>query len=128
MRLNRFLFDPSKRGLRKVLKEWEALVLRYAWEHEGEFIESWPIWTHVNEVLSGSGRSISRASIIFFLDDMSELGVLSREVVVGKGGTRDKYRALMDERGYRKFIVTTILKSSFRDFPEATRQVVKELA
>ena len=59
---------------------------------------------------------------------MSELGVLSREVVVGKGGTRNKYRALMDERWYRKFIVTTILKSSFRDFPEATRQVVKELA
>ena len=73
MRLNRFLFDPSKRGLRKVLQEWEEPVLRYAWKHEGEIIESWLIWTHVNEVLSDSGRSISTASITFFARARNEL-------------------------------------------------------
>ena len=44
------------------------------------------MWRHVNKVLSEKGESRSRASIIFFLDDMVEEGVLDYEVTTGMEG------------------------------------------
>jgi len=77
--------DPSKVGLRKTLREYEELALRYVWEKEEEGATSAPTWRTVNERL-GEGKTISRASIINFLNRMVDQNVLSWRDTTGKGG------------------------------------------
>ena len=71
-----FKFDPSKHGLRKTLKEYEEVGLRHVWSMGEEGVGSGKTWVAVNEAL-GPDKSISRASVIFFLNRMVDQGVLS---------------------------------------------------
>ena len=43
----------------------------------------------------------------------------------GKGGHHKIYYPLMDEMGYVKYILGTMVESMMRDFPEATREVLE---
>jgi len=60
----------------------------------------------VNEELS-EGKSISRASIIFYLNRI--------------------YITKLDESGYKKYIVRTLLESVVKDYPKETKEVIKSL-
>ena len=121
-----FKFDPSKAGLRKTLREYEELALRYVWETGDEGAGSGLTWRAVNERLE-EGKTISRASIIFFLNRMLDQGVLGFRDATGKGGHHKIYITKLDESGYEKYIVRTLLESVARDFPEATDEVLKSL-
>ncbi len=59
-----FKFDHSKHGLRKTLKEYEEIGLRYVWARGEEGEGSGKTWKAVTEAL-GPDKSISRASVIF---------------------------------------------------------------
>ena len=83
-------------------------------------------WEAVNDVLSPD-RSMSRASVIFFLNRMVDQGVLDYRSATGKGGHHRIYYPIMDERGYKKHLLKTIVKSMMRDFPEETEEALKEL-
>ncbi len=119
-----FKFDPSKPGLRKILREWEELALRYVWSVGEEGATSLPICENVNEQL-GLGESISRASVIVFMNRLVDQGVLGYREGTGKGGIHKIYYPLMDEEGYKKYIIKTIVESLMRDFPTATREVLE---
>jgi predicted transcriptional regulator len=119
-----FRFDPSKTGLRKTLREYEELALRYIWETGNEGAGSGLTWRAVNERLE-EGKTISRASVIFFLNRMLDQGVLSWRDATGKGGHHKIYITKLDERGYKKYIVRTLLESVDKDFPEETDEVLK---
>ena len=120
-----FKLDPSQQGLRKTLKEYEELALRFIWEIGEEGAGSGITWSTVNERL-GEGKTISRASIIFFLNRMVDQGVLSWRDATGKGGHHRIYYTNLDEVEYRKYILRTVIKSMMKDFPEHTREVLKE--
>jgi hypothetical protein len=68
-----FKIDPYKTGLRKTLKEYEELALRFIWEIGEKGAGSGITWRTVNERLA-EGKTISRASIIFFLNRMVDQG------------------------------------------------------
>jgi hypothetical protein len=121
----KYSFDHTEDGLRKTLKEYQEIALRHVWESE-EGLPTAPVWRHVNEVLSEKGDSRSRASIIFFLDDMVEEGVLDDEVTTGKGGRFRIYKTKMDEREYRKHMLRKVIESMIRDSPEEAREVIQE--
>lgn len=123
--MSTFKFDPSKQGLRKTLKKYEELALRYIWSVGEEGSGSGKTWNNVKEQL-GDGGSISRASIIFFLNRMVEEGVLDFRDATGKGGHHRIYFPKLDERGYKKYVVRSLLESVKRDFPEATREALNE--
>jgi len=120
-----FTFYTGREGLRKVLREYEEEALRYFWGLEGGGAGSREVWTHVNEALRGI-RTVSRASIISFLNHMSEQGVLEYEEVTGKGGRRRIYTAKLDEGGFRKAVVRAVLDSLLRDFPHETMETILE--
>ena len=120
-----FKFDPSRPGLRKTLKEWEELALRYIWEVGEEVAGSKNIWEHVNEKLKPDG-SISRTSIIFAMNRLVDQGVLEFRENAGRGGHHKIYYPLMDEKGYLRYIVKTMVESMMRDFPETTREILEE--
>ena len=120
-----FKFDTSQPGLRKALKEYEELALRYLWGMGEEGAVSGLIWKVVNEKLKPGG-SISRASVILVMNRLVDQGVLGFRDGTGKGGHHKIYYPLMGEKGYRKYILKTIIKSMMRDFPEETREVLEE--
>jgi len=121
-----FKFDPSKSGLRKTLKEYEEIGLRYIWNQGAKGVGSGKTWKAVNEAL-GPDKSISRASVIFFLNRMVDQGVLDYRSATGKGGYHRVYFPIMDERGYKKHLLKTVVESLMRDFPEETKEALKEL-
>lgn len=79
----------------------------------------------MNERL-GEGRSISRASVIFFLDDRVDDGVLGFREATGKGGRHRVYFPAMDEAGYCRYLLRTVIESMMRDFSGETHEVREE--
>ena len=122
-----FKFDPSQPGLRKTLREWEELALRYVWSVGEEGAGSGLIWKEVNEKLKPGG-SISRASVIVFMNRLVDQGVLGYREGTGKGGVHKIYYPLMDEKGYVKYMIKTMVESMRRDFPEETKKVLSVYA
>lgn len=120
------IFDPEGDGLAKVLKDYQIEALRIVWAKEEEGAISREVWAHVNEALKGVA-TISRASIINFLNDMVDEGVLDYRRESGKGGYHRVYTPKMDERSFKKYIIETVVKSLLRDFPEETKEKLKEL-
>lgn len=119
-------FDPSESGLRKILKEYQELALRYVWEAGEKGAGSGSIWKAINKELQKYGDSISRASVINSLNNLVDEGVLNYNEEYGKGGMHKIYMPAMDEDGYKKYVVKTILESALRDFPEEAREVIKD--
>ena len=120
-----FKFDPSESSLRKTLREYHELALRFIWEVGGEGANSSAVWRAVSQRL-GEGKSISRAAVILFLNDMVDEGVLGFRDATGKGGHHRVYVAKLDEKGYRKYLLRTVIDSMMQDFPEETREVIRE--
>ena len=54
------------------------------------------------------------------------IGVLSFRMTTGKGGKYRIYYSRLSERDYRKFMLSTVIDSMMRDFPEETREVLRE--
>jgi predicted transcriptional regulator len=121
-----FKFDHSKHGLRKTLKEYEEIGLRYIWARGEEGAGSGKTWEAVKKTL-GPEKTISRASVIFFLNRMVDQGVLDYRTATGKGGHHRVYYPIMDERGYKKHLLKTVVESMMRNFPAETREALKEL-
>ena len=122
-----FKFDPSQPRLRKTLREWEEIALQYLWSIGGEGANSGPIWRYVNEQL-GPEKSRSRASIIIAMNRFVDQGVLGYREGTGKGGHHKIYYPLMDEKGYKKYVAKTIIKSMMRDFPDEIKEVLSVYA
>ena len=51
-------------------------------------------------------NEISRASVINFLDEMTENGLLTKHEITGKGGHRGIYKTLHDEVETREYLKT----------------------
>ena len=119
-------FNPTGEGLSKVLKDYQIEALKIVWEKGDDGVISKEVWIHANKVLKGI-RTISRASIIIFLNAMVDEGVLNYKEETGKGGYRRVYYPRLDERGFKKHIAKMVITSLIRDFPEETKETIKEL-
>ena len=118
--------DTSSEGLEMVLKDYQEAALRYLWRLDGDGASSRDVWVQVNEDLKGK-RTISRASIINFLNSMVDEGVLSYTETTGKGGHRRIYSAKYDEAGFKEYIAKVVLRNLLRDFPEETRKALQKV-
>ncbi len=120
-----FVLDPRASGLSKVFRDYQQEALRFIWKSEGKGLTSRAVYTHVNRRLDG-GKSISRASIINFLNAMVEEGVLDYVEETAKGGYRRVYSAKLDEVGFKRELAESFVSSLMRDFPEETKKVLQE--
>ena len=111
--------DTSQQSLRMVIKDWEEQTLNVFWDNPQKEYTSRLVWDRVNQRLRLG--SISRASIINFLEDMVVMGVLSKRETTGKGGYRGIYSSKMDELGFKRFIAETALEALMRNFLEETK-------
>lgn len=121
-----FKLDPSQSGLRKTLREYEEIALRFIWSVGDNGAGSGKTWEVTNERL-GKDKSISRASVIFFLNRMVDQGVLDYRSETGKGGHHRVYYPKMNEAEYKKHLLRTSVESLMKDFPEESKEVLKEI-
>jgi hypothetical protein len=121
---NRIEYDASEKGLRAVLKDYQELALRTIWATP-EGLGSKAVMDRVNAELKPN--TISRASIINFLEAMREAGVLKGVERTGKGGYHWIYSPSMNEAEFKQYIARTILENLMRDFPEETTEVLKTI-
>ena len=77
------VYETAEPCLRAVLKVYQELALRAIWATP-EGLGSKAVWDRVNAELKPN--TISRASIINFLEAMREAGVLKGDEKTGKGG------------------------------------------
>jgi len=122
-----FTFDMGKDGLETVMKDYQIISMRYLWEIGEEGANSRQIWGHVREKLIENGSSISRASIIIFLNDMVDRGVLTFRSRSGKGGYHRVYIPVHDERGFKEYLAQEVMGKLLREFPEEASKALKEL-
>jgi len=117
--------DTSEEGLRMIIKDYQEAALRYLWRLGGEGASSHDVWEQVNEDLKGEG-TISRASIINFLNAMVDDGVLNYTETTGKGGHRRIYSMRYDEAGFKQYVARQVIGKLLSYFPEETRKAIKE--
>jgi len=116
-------YDTAESGLRAVFKDYQELALRAIWATP-EGLGSKAVRDRVNAELKPN--TISRASVINFLESMRETGVLKGVERTGKDGYRWIYSPAMNETEFKEFIAKTLLESLMRDFPEETRTAISE--
>ena len=117
-------YDTAESGLRAVLKDYQELALRAIWATP-EGLGSKAVWDRVNAELKPN--TISRASVINFLESMREAGVLKGVERTGKGGYHWIYSPAMNEAEFKQHIARAILESLLRDFPKETAEAVKKI-
>lgn len=120
-------FDTEEEGFRTVVKDYQESALRYLWGLDGGSGSSRDVWVNVNVDLMGKS-TISRASIINFLNAMVDDGLLKYHEITGKGGHRRIYSAAFDEAGSKRFLAKTILSKLLETWPEATRETINTLS
>jgi hypothetical protein len=117
-------YDTAESGLRAVLKDYQELALRAIWATP-EGLGSKAVWDRVNAELKPN--TISRASVINFLESMREAGTLKGVEKTGKGGHHWIYSLAMNETEFKQYIARTILESLMRDFPEETKKALTKV-
>ena len=117
--------DPSKNGLEKVLRDYQIEALKMVWKNGGDGVTSREVYQHVNKALKGV-KTISRASIINFLNSMCDEKVLNYVEETCKGGMRRKYSTGLDEDEFKKYIAMSVVGSLLKDFPDETMDALKE--
>lgn len=118
------VIDPSREGLEKILRDYQIEALRIIWNSDNKGMTSREVYQAVNRSLGN--KTISRASIINFLNDMCDEGVLKYEEETCKGGTRRKYFTGLDETGFKKHVAKVVLSSLMKDFPAQTKEAIRE--
>ena len=117
------IFDPANSGLSKVFRDYQEIAIRFVWEKNEEGVISREVWSYVNENLEG--KTISRASIINFLNAMVDESVLDYTERSGKGGYHRVYRPKLKETAFKKFLAEMIISSLLNDFPVETKEAIK---
>jgi Fe2+ or Zn2+ uptake regulation protein len=96
--------DLSETGLGMFFKPYQIASLELLWNSE-ETLSSRQVWEQVNEMLPGT---ISRASIINFLNASVDTGLLNFVETTGKGGYRRLYTSKMTKPETSTFLTKVV--------------------
>ena len=124
------VFDTKEDGFRTVLKDYQEVALRYLWRLDGGGASSRDVWVNVNKVMNtdpSQRDSISRASIINFMNLMVDEGAVDYHEITGKGGHRRIYSAKYDEAGSKRYVADKIMSKLLGTWPEAARAALEAI-
>lgn len=113
-------FDTSEEGLLTLFKPYQAVLLEHLWElNENERVGQNSGQAH--KFLQDKPEKKSRASVIFFLNDMVEEGVLEYEERTGKGGHHRVYYPKINRDEFADYVVRKITSKLKEVFPNAKK-------
>uniref|UniRef100_A0A6M3MHP2 Uncharacterized protein n=1 Tax=viral metagenome TaxID=1070528 RepID=A0A6M3MHP2_9ZZZZ len=123
-------YDTSETGWRTILKDYAADLLEkfiLEWRLEGKTFEmnSGEAFRYESKQLEEQDRTISRASIIFALNDMVDMGLLAYRDKTGKGGHHRVYSLAMTPLQLEVYVVTNILQRVRDTWPDVYQKVVE---
>ena len=110
--------------LAMIFKNWQIEAIRYLLRIQPEGANSRAVWTNVNK---GYNESISRASIINFLNNMVDERLLDYEDATGKGGHHRVYSIRFTEQEFNIHIVARIISKLLKEYPKATRTALQSI-
>jgi hypothetical protein len=90
-------FDTRQEGLRTLFKPYQALLLEHLWDLNGKTrvgLKSGQAWKYLQD----KPEKKSRASVIIFLNEMVDEGILDYEERTGKGGYHRVYYPKMNRK------------------------------
>ena len=105
-------FDTEKDGLQTLFKPYQVLLIEHIWDlnKAGRVgINS----GQAHRFLQDTPEKMSRATVILFLNDMVDEGVLEYEERSGKGGYHRVYYPKMDREGFAVY-VTELINSKLK--------------
>jgi len=124
-------FDTKEEGFRTVVKDYQEVALRHLWSlGDGVGASSRDVWANVNKVMRtepSKRDSISRASIINFLNSMVDEELVNYYEITGKGGHRRIYSAKHNEEESKRYMAEKIISKLLETWPEATKQTITKL-
>jgi predicted transcriptional regulator len=109
-------FDTSGKGLLTLFKPYQAILLEHIWKLNNPS-RTGITSSQAHEFLQNHPDRKSRATVIFFLNDMVEDGILDYEEESGKGGYHRVYYPRMDREQFAKYVVDTITDKLKQVFP-----------
>ena len=100
-------FDTKQEGLETLFKPYQALLLEWIWElNEKQRKGVTSGQAHI--YLQSTSERKSRASVIFFLNDLVEEEILTFEERTGKGGHHRVYFPNMNREEFSDHVVAAI--------------------
>jgi len=99
--------DLSETGLEMFFRPYQIASLELLWKSK-ETLSSRQVWEKVNDQIDGT---ISRASIINFLNASVENGLLNYVETTGKGGYRRLYSPKMSKPDTASYLSDFVQKS-----------------
>ena len=102
-------FDTKKEGLETLFKPYQVLLLEHLWELNGNSrtgMNSGQAYKYLQD----TPEKKSRASVIFFMNDMVDEGILDYEERTGKGGYHRVYYPNMNREEFGNHITDLITK------------------
>ena len=109
--------DTTKSGLEAVFREYEIQTLNYLFSVKKP-TNSGKVWTWINEESEwgqNPENSISRASIIFFLNRLVEEDLVAWRDATGKGGHHRIYVMEMSRPEFAKKVIDKIVEMGYVD-------------
>jgi hypothetical protein len=116
------IIKTEETGLSMFLRPYQQIALQCIWDAEGGK-SSRDVWEYVNDNLSNG--SISRASIINFLNYMVDENLLDYETTTGKGGHRRIYHEKYDLSEFKLTLINISLNALKKSFPEETTKIIQ---
>jgi len=114
-------YDIEGEGYGTLFKPYQIETIKYLYE-VGE-AGSGKVHAHLQANPDEDIRK-SRASAIFFLNDMVEEGILTYYEEPGKGGYHRVYSpAMKDEAKLKEYLVRKVVRSLSKSFPEAYAEI-----
>lgn len=107
--------------LTAIFRDYQVMALDHVYDSGDAGAGSGSTWTKVNQRLEKVERSISRASIIFWLNQCVDDGILGFRDATGKGGHHRIYHQIMDRMSLDKTIATAFYEKLARVFPGVQR-------
>jgi len=110
-------FDTKQGGLLTLFKPYQAQLLEHIWElnkDDRQGINS----GQAHKFLLDSPDKKSRASVIFFLNDLVDDDILDYVERTGKGGHHRVYFPKMSREEFAVFVKDTITKKLEEVFPD----------
>lgn len=115
-----------------IFKDWQIKALALIPNDDIDPIGSRFVWEQTNNYLKKEmgeyTQSISRASVINFLEMLRIRGLLRGELTTGKGGHRYEYAYIQDRDHFNDHVSKMLIASLVKEYPDVNMMMVARVA
>ncbi len=115
--------DTDKKGLGAIFKEWHVPLLDelFKGEHGSGKLHKFTEEHDIRTGGKGANKSVSRAGVIFFLNDLVEENILTYEYKTGKGGPHKNYKMRFTREELAHKLIGQFVNKLLEIFPQESK-------